>query len=157
MVTTLPKNTTVLRDAILSLKCTTDANPDAHIYHFYLNDNLIGNSSSGVFNTTVMEDGVYTCVPINTDGTGDNATVSITAVGKCKHISCPLFKETICKMLHVIVSVSTIVGTQLIYSAFLNMCIPQHACIFRVATKYVYCQRFLKKQNNTHESTCQIL
>ena len=82
MITALPRNTTVLRDAAVSLKCTTDANPDAHIYHFYLNGNLIGNGSSGVFNTTVKEDGVYSCAPINTVGTGDNATVSITAVGK---------------------------------------------------------------------------
>ena len=82
MITTFPQNTTVLRGATVSIKCTTDANPDAHIYHFFLNDNLIGNSSSGVFHTTVMADGVYTCVPINADGTGDNATVSITAVGK---------------------------------------------------------------------------
>ena len=72
----------MLRGTTLELNCKTDANPDAHIYHFYLNNNLIGNSSSGVFNTTVKEDGVYTCVPINTVGTGDNATVSITAVGK---------------------------------------------------------------------------
>ena len=104
MITTFPQNTTVLRDATVSIKCTADANPDAHIYHFYLNDNLIGNSSSGVFNTTVMADGVYICVPINTDGTGDNATVSITAVGECKHTSCPLFKDTVCKMLCLYVS-----------------------------------------------------
>ena len=108
MITTLPQNTTVLRDAGVSIKCTTDANPDAHIYHFYLNDNFIGNSSSGVFNTTVMADGVYSCVPINTVGTGDNATVNITTLGKCKHTSCPLFiMETFCKMLHVVMSVNT--------------------------------------------------
>ena len=95
-----PANTTVLRESNLVLNCSTDANPDAHVYHYYFNADLIGNSSSGVFNTTVMADGVYTCVPINTDGTGDNATVSITAVGKCKHTSCPLFKDTICKMLY---------------------------------------------------------
>ncbi|XP_078379812.1 hemicentin-1-like isoform X12 [Oculina patagonica] len=80
MFTTLPSNTTVLRGADASLKCTTVANPAAHIYHFYLNNNLIGNSSSGVLNVTVKADGVYTCVPINTVGTGDNATVSVTAV-----------------------------------------------------------------------------
>ena len=79
---TVPGNTTLLRDSNISLNCSTDANPDAHIYHFYLNDNLIGNSSSGVFKTTVMADGVYTCVPINAVGTGDNATVSITVVGE---------------------------------------------------------------------------
>ena len=79
---TVPNNTTLLRESNISLNCSTDANPDAHIYHFYLNESLIGNSSSGVFNTTVMEDGVYTCVPINTVGTGVNATVSITVVGE---------------------------------------------------------------------------
>ena len=70
----------------MSLKCTTDANPDAHIYRFYLNDSLIGNSSSDVFNTTVKTDGVYTCVPVNTVGEGDNATVNVTAVGKYNEI-----------------------------------------------------------------------
>ena len=81
-ITTLPSNTTVLRDAAVSLKCKTDANPDAHIFHFYLNGSLIANSSSGVLNFIVKADGVYTCVPINTVGTGDNDTVSINAVGK---------------------------------------------------------------------------
>jgi len=79
---TVPNNTTLLRESKISLDCSTDANPDAHIYHFYLNDNLIGNSSSGVFNTTVMTDGVYICVPVNTVGTGDNATVGVTVVGE---------------------------------------------------------------------------
>ena len=78
----VPNTTTLIRDSKISLDCSTDANPDAHIYHFYLNDNLIGNSSSGVFNTTVMTDGVYTCVPVNTVGTGDNATVGFTVVGE---------------------------------------------------------------------------
>ena len=78
---TVPSNTTVLLESNISLDCSTDANPDAHIYHFYLNENLIGNSSSGVFNSTVTADGVYTCVPINTVGTGQNDSVSITVVG----------------------------------------------------------------------------
>ena len=85
-MTSDPANNTLLRGSDLVLNCSTDANPDAHVYHFYFNGNLVGNSSSGVFNTTVVADGVYTCVPVNTVGTGDNATVAITAVGKCKHI-----------------------------------------------------------------------
>ena len=80
-ITTNPSNTTALRQSVMSLNCTTDANPVAHVYHFYFSGVLIGNSSSGVFNITVETDGVYTCVPVNTVGTGDNATVSITAVG----------------------------------------------------------------------------
>ena len=77
-----PVNTTLLRESNLVLNCSTDANPDAHVYHYFFNSNLIGNSSSGVFNTTVMADGVYTCVPINTVGTGENATVNIAVVGE---------------------------------------------------------------------------
>ena len=79
---TVPNNTILLRGSIISLGCSTDANPDANIYHFFFNDHLIGNSISGVLNTTVMVDGVYTCSPENTVGTGDNATVSITVVGE---------------------------------------------------------------------------
>ena len=81
-LTTAPTNTTVLRGSTVSLNCSTNANPAAHVYRFYFNDAIIGNSSSGVFNITVDADGVYTCVPINEVGTGQNATVSITMVGK---------------------------------------------------------------------------
>ena len=80
---TTPINTTVLGDTAMKLNCSTDANPDAHTYHFYFNGNLTGNSSSGVFNISVKEDGEYTCVPVNKVGTGSNASVSITAVGEC--------------------------------------------------------------------------
>ena len=80
---TTPINTTVLRDTAMKLNCSTDANPDAHTYHFYFNGNLTGNSSSGVFNISVKEDGEYTCVPGNKVGTGSNASVSITPVGEC--------------------------------------------------------------------------
>ena len=76
----------MLRDSNISLDCSTDANPDAHVYHFYLNDSLIGNSNSGVFNTTVMTDGVYTYVPVNTVGTGENATVSMSSVSYIKPV-----------------------------------------------------------------------
>ena len=81
-LTTTPSNTTVLRGSTVSLNCSSDANPDAHVYQFYFNDDYIGNSNSGVFTVTVGKDGVYTCVPINEVGTGHNATVNITVVGE---------------------------------------------------------------------------
>ena len=65
----------------MSLNCETNASPEAE-YHFYFNGKPVGNSTSGVFNVKVEADGVYTCVPINTLGTGDNASVDVTAVGK---------------------------------------------------------------------------
>ena len=83
MITTVLTNTTVLRDSAVLLSCNADANPSVHIYHLYFNGNLIGNSSSGVFNISVKEDGEYTCVPANSLGAGSNASVSITSVGEC--------------------------------------------------------------------------
>ena len=65
----------------MSLNCETDASPEAE-YHFYFNGKSIGKSASGVFNVTVAADGLYTCIPVNTVDTGDNATVDVTAVGK---------------------------------------------------------------------------
>ncbi len=80
-LTTVPSNRTILCGSIMSLTCGTVASPKAE-YHFYFNGTSIGKSRSGVLSVTVDKDGVYTCVPINTVGTGDNATVSVTAVGK---------------------------------------------------------------------------
>ena len=39
-------------------------------------------NSSGIFNVTVMSDGVYTCVPFNEVGAGKNASVGVSAVGE---------------------------------------------------------------------------
>ena len=76
-----PSNRTVLRGSSLSINCSTDANPMAHVFQFYLDDIYIGNSSSGVYNVTVTADGAYTCVPVNTVGKEQNATVVISTVG----------------------------------------------------------------------------
>jgi len=78
--TTVPSNTTLHRDSIMSLNCETDASPEAE-YHFYFNGKSIGNSASGVLSVTVEADGVYTCVPGNSVGRGDNGTVSVIVVG----------------------------------------------------------------------------
>ena len=68
--------------SVLYEKCSTDARPDPHIFLLYFNGNFISNSSSGEFNVTVYSDGVYTCAPINTVGSGDNASFSVTIFGK---------------------------------------------------------------------------
>ena len=72
----------MLRGKILSIICRADANPAAHEYQYYANDILIGNSSDGVLNVTVNVDGSYTCLPINSLGSGHNTTVNVTVVGK---------------------------------------------------------------------------
>ena len=80
----------------MSLNCSTDGNPDAHVYQFYSKNDYIGNSSSGVFNVTVDKDGVYTCVPINEVGLGDNATVNITVVGESRNKTILLNESNSC-------------------------------------------------------------
>ena len=90
-----PKNTTVLLNSSLTLLCVTNANPPP-LYHLYLNESNVGNSDSGEFNITAEGDGVYTCVPINTVGTGNNDTLNITAVGE---LPCILY-TTVAKVSH---------------------------------------------------------
>ena len=81
-ITAIPCNNTLLRGSTVSFTCTTDANPPANMSHFYFKGSLIESNSYGVFNRTVENDGLFTCVPINTVGTGDNATVNVTVVGE---------------------------------------------------------------------------
>ena len=82
VLTTVPSNNTILRGSKIYLICKTNANPNAHTYQFYFNGAPIGSSNSGVFIVDVEKDGVYTCVPINRVGTGQDATVSVTVVGR---------------------------------------------------------------------------
>ena len=65
---------------LLLFFCQTNASAEAD-YHFYFNGKSIGNSTSGVFSVTVVADRMYNCAPVNTVGTGNNATVSISVVG----------------------------------------------------------------------------
>lgn len=78
-VTSDPKNTTVIANTTVTLRCITNASPPP-LYHFYFNERYIGNSSSGEFNLSVKSDGACTCVPINSLGTGSNATLNFSTV-----------------------------------------------------------------------------
>ena len=90
-----PNNITVLLNRGLTLLCVTNANPPA-LYYLYSNESYIGKSSSGEFNITVEGDGVYTCVPINTVGKGNNDTLSVIAVGE---LPC-IFYSSVAKVCH---------------------------------------------------------
>ena len=81
-MTLSPSNTTVLRGSTVTLNCSTDANPDPHEFQLYFNDSYLGNSSSGLFNVSVDADGVYSCIPTNTVGTGHSESLIMSAVGE---------------------------------------------------------------------------
>lgn len=77
MTSTLSR--TCLNDKV-TLSCTTNANPPAHEYRFYLNDQVVHTSSSGVYQFPVRQSGnnAYKCEPKNQIGYGANATVMIS-------------------------------------------------------------------------------
>lgn len=95
-LTSKSSNSTVLLNNNWTLLCITNAKPPA-MYYFYFNESFIGNSSSGEFNVTVEGDGMYTCVPINNVGTGNNATLNVIAVGE---LPC-IFYGTVANVCHV--------------------------------------------------------
>jgi hypothetical protein len=67
----------------VSLQCTTNGNPPAQEYRFYLNDQLVHTSISGDYQLNVPQAGnnTYKCEPKNTVGSGQNASVTISTKG----------------------------------------------------------------------------
>ncbi|CAH3162624.1 unnamed protein product, partial [Pocillopora meandrina] len=90
----VPKNTTVLRQSLLTLTCQTDGSPEAK-FHLYFNGRLIKTSGSGIFHVSVMSDGSYTCVPFNKVGVGENASVIVAAVDAPHVIVSPKVKTVV--------------------------------------------------------------
>ncbi|XP_022798006.1 protein turtle homolog B-like [Stylophora pistillata] len=78
--TCCPTNTTVLCGRNMVLSCKTDANPAPHVYHCYFNGTFIGMDNLSKYTVIVQADGVFTCVPLNAVGTGDNTTIAVIAV-----------------------------------------------------------------------------
>ena len=76
----------IVRGSVVSFTCASDAVPPPHEYKFYYEQTFLGKSSSGLFQTQVFKSGLYSCVPVNKAGFGDNDTVLITVVGKLPSI-----------------------------------------------------------------------
>ena len=75
-------DTVVLAGGSLFLKCTSEANPAVHVFQLIFDSTRVATSSSGMFSVTVRKAGIYTCIPVNEVGSGDSATVKVTALGK---------------------------------------------------------------------------
>lgn len=69
---------------LVTLNCTTIANPGVHEYRFYLNELVLHTSGSGLYTFPVAQSGskTYKCEPKNQIGYGANATVVVSTKGK---------------------------------------------------------------------------
>ena len=74
----------VMLNRELTLNCTTDAVPPAHLFKFTLNGNTLKNTSGvlKVNQVNTSHKGLYECTPYNILGAGEKATLNITVLGK---------------------------------------------------------------------------
>ena len=85
-LSTMANKSAIVRGSVVSFTCASDAVPPPHQYKFYYEQTFLGKNSSGLFQTQVSKSGLYSCVPVNKAGFGDNGTVLITVVGKLPSI-----------------------------------------------------------------------
>lgn len=80
----------------IELTCTTHAHPGADGFKFYRDDVLLGSNSIGFYNLTLERSAVYSCLPFNSIGDGERASLQINVMGKLIH---SLFERKIVKWL----------------------------------------------------------
>ena len=83
-LTTIANTSATLRNSNVTFTCTAEGSPPPHEYRFYHKGTFLGNSSSGTFQTHVTKSGlsVFSCVPVNKAGLGENRSVTIDVVGE---------------------------------------------------------------------------
>ena len=81
-LTTTANTSATLKNSNVTFACTSEGSPPPHEYRFYHKGNFLGSSSSGTFQTLVTQSGLYSCVPVNTVGVGENRSVTINVVGE---------------------------------------------------------------------------
>ena len=85
-LTTAANTSAILKDSVVNFTCTSKGNPPPREYKFYHKGIYLGNSCSGFFQIQVSEGGLYSCVPVNEVGDGEEGVVDINLVGKCEGI-----------------------------------------------------------------------
>ena len=83
-LTTTANTSATLKNSNVTFTCTAEGSPPPHEYRFYHEGNFLGSSSSGTFQTQVTKSGlsVFSCVPVNKVGVGENKSVTINVVGE---------------------------------------------------------------------------
>ena len=92
-LTTTANTSATLKNSNVTFTCTAEGSPSPD-YRFFHDDTLLGNSSSGTFQTLVTKSGLYSCVPVNKAGEGQKRSVTITVVGELFGFMC-LYKSSL--------------------------------------------------------------
>ncbi|XP_067056801.1 hemicentin-1-like isoform X2 [Acropora muricata] len=80
MVQLVASETTVCQGESITFNCSANGNPTVRMYHLYVNDAMVNETSStGVWNRTMTAGGVfvYKCVASNKIGTAESMNVSV--------------------------------------------------------------------------------
>ncbi|XP_074608784.1 hemicentin-1-like [Acropora palmata] len=64
----------------IELTCTTHAHPGADEFKFYRDEDLLGSNSVGFYNLTLERSAVYSCLPFNSIGDGERASLQINVM-----------------------------------------------------------------------------
>lgn len=96
-----PENTQFLADvtslssvpfgSTITFTCTSDSHPAVREYRFYRYEQRLGKNTTGTFQITARDSGLYSCIPYNDAGRGEKAEISIVVNGECDIFSCVYF------------------------------------------------------------------
>lgn len=70
--------------SFVTFNCTTHARPDPDGYKFYRGQELLSSSGSGLFDLRLQRSGLYSCLPFNSAGDGDQASLKIIVDGRLR-------------------------------------------------------------------------
>ena len=73
--------------SFVTFNCTTHARPDPDGYKFYRGQELLSSSGSGVFDLRLQHSGLYSCLPFNSAGDGDQASLKIIVDGRLRLVA----------------------------------------------------------------------
>ena len=73
--------------SFVTFNCTTHARPDPDGYKFYRGQELLSSSGSCVFDLRLQHSGLYSCLPFNSAGDGDQASLKIIVDGRLRLVA----------------------------------------------------------------------
>ena len=69
-------------DSSVKFNCTADSRPAVDEYRFYRDQSLLGSNNTGIYHLQLQRSGYYSCVAVNSAGSGEKAALYIAVNGK---------------------------------------------------------------------------